>query len=89
MPASFRKSIPDNFRALLTAMEKEFDVDTTLEFVYDICPECRLVYRLQHACEELCPKCCSPRYMELPNGKRKARLQVCWWFCVMWRSEYL
>lgn len=82
LPDAFKKSIPDNFRALLTALEKEFGCEMTIEIVYDMCPDCGWVYRdtatIQSASPDRddCPMCSSPRYIMQQDGSCKPRMQV-------------
>jgi hypothetical protein len=73
---SFRKSIPDNYRALMTALTDHFDFKLSVEYVYDLCPVDFHVYRKDSKDDDACPKCKQPRYQTLPCGKRRARLQV-------------
>jgi hypothetical protein len=75
----FVRSVPDNFRALLTGLE-QLGYPMSLEYVYDLCPGCYHVYRLSKTRDTrthtTCPDCHTSRYQVLPNGKKRARLQV-------------
>lgn len=85
MAPEFRQSIPDNFRALMTALEKEFGLELSIEIVYDMCPVCYFVYRNTESESELesepsanlqeCPKCSTSRFKDT-GAKRVPHMQV-------------
>jgi hypothetical protein len=84
LPPSFRESIANNHRALLTGLQQEWGIDCGYEVVYRMCPECGFVFR--HSTEgdftdpdiDECPKCCAPCYtQDSPDGKKRPRMQVC------------
>lgn len=77
LPEALRRSIPDNFRAMLSMLEVEFNLEISKEFVYGQCPDCSLLYRGQYAKLDMCPICDAARYEESPCGKLKDRAQVC------------
>lgn len=77
----FKESIPDNFRALLTVLEKEFGVEMTLEIVYDMCHVCYWVYRDTETDDpsahlDECPICSAPRYKDTGKSKPQPQMQV-------------
>jgi hypothetical protein len=90
LPPALVKSIPDNFRAMLSALEVEFGLEISKEYVYDQCPDCCELYRGIFAAPEnnICPCCASPRYTTLPSGKRQPRAKVSSQ-CVLFKAQAL
>jgi len=89
---AFRDSIPDNFRALLAVLEKEFGIEMTLEVVYDMCNICYWVYRDTETDDPSanlveCPKCSSPRYKDTGKGTQQPQMQVSKSKCTPWCSR--
>jgi hypothetical protein len=62
LPESFRQSAPPTYRAVLTALKDQFKVDMGMEFVYDVCPVCRTLYRCNWKDSKTCGACNGERY---------------------------
>ena len=62
LPESFRESVPQTYRALLTALKDQFKVDMGMEFVYDVCPVCRTLYCCNWKDSKTCGVCNAERY---------------------------
>jgi hypothetical protein len=86
LPPAFRDSIANNHRALLTALDREWGLESSCEIVYAMCPDCGWVFRntttrpFDPDADE-CPKCCAACFTTT-DGKRQPRMQVCECCCV-------
>lgn len=78
LPQSFKENIPNNYRAMLTALHREMQVHMGLEYVYDVCSGCHLHYRFPHVDPQNpratteCPECKVARF----DAKGKPRRQA-------------
>ena len=68
LPESLVKSIQDNFRAMLSQLEVECNLEISKQYIYNQCPDCCELHREEFAGEDTCPTCASPRYEETANG---------------------
>ena len=59
LPEAFRQSLPSTYQGLL---KDKFDIQFSMEFVYDVCQKCLTVYRCGSKDARICRRCGSPRY---------------------------
>lgn len=62
LPEAFRESLPSTYQGLLFFLKDKFDIQFSMEFVYDVCQKCLTVYRCGSKDARICRRCGSPRY---------------------------
>lgn len=69
LPEPFANSIPNNYPAMLTSLKRDFKLEMSNEYVYDVCPSCYHVYRGPSATAQTCP--------HLITKTKKGPLEAC------------